>query len=281
MKYYRPENLSQYFDYLQEIDGLHATTLAGGTDLLPQYEQGVPISSYLIDIKKIEELRGIVEREKEIEIGALTTIAVLGKNSLVKRNCHALWMATREFAGEQIRHRATLGGNICNASPAGDTLPSLYALRARLKIVGPDSERQLPIQDFILGPGEVDLNAGEILQSIILTKQSYRSTFYKLGLRQAMSIAVVNFAIVHELKNRGFSYLSVAAGAVAPTVVYLDRITEAVRENQRALDDVISLVDEDIAPITDIRGTAEYRKTVLKNMLRYYLTGLLEEKDVR
>ncbi|NQU28606.1 MAG: FAD binding domain-containing protein, partial [Candidatus Marinimicrobia bacterium] len=185
MKYFRPENQRQLFDLLAEFSPAKRTLLAGGTDLMPRYENGLSLPENLIDLKKISDFIGITEADTEIVIGSLTSIETLKNSSLIHDHFHALWQATNQFAGVQIRHRATLGGNICNASPAGDTLPALYAHEASVRLISSSSQSELPIGDFITGPGTTALRKGEILQAVILPKRSGFSTFYKLGLRQA------------------------------------------------------------------------------------------------
>jgi len=277
VKYFRPENQRQLFDLLAEFSPAKRTLLAGGTDLMPRYENGLSLPENLIDLKKISDFIGITEADTEIVIGSLTSIETLKNSSLIHDHFHALWQATNQFAGVQIRHRATLGGNICNASPAGDTLPALYAHEASVRLISSSGQSELPIGDFITGPGTTALRKGEILQAVILPKRSGFSTFYKLGLRQAMAISVLNFAVVGTINSHGFSQLKIAAGAVAPTVKYLDQFTEAVKNNGKAIEDLIDLVDQDIAPIDDIRATGNYRRRVLKNVLAFTLTGLLNK----
>lgn len=276
MRYFRPRDLDHYFEYMETVDPFKATTLAGGTDLMPGYEQGRALPEHLIDIKAIPGLDGIVDRDTEVEIGALTSIESLKKSAAIQEHFPALAMAAKNFAGVQIRHRATIGGNIVNASPAGDTLPPLYAFDASVQIVGPDTERTIPVTDFIQGPGKVDLGPREVLRSVILPKGDHQSTFYKLGLRRAMAVAVVSFAVVYAWRGRHFSTLAIAAGAVAPTVVYLNALSRVIMEDPSALDSAIDLVDEEIAPIGDLRGTADYRRTVLKNILKFTLESLPE-----
>lgn len=238
---------------------------------MPRWEQGMPLPNQLIDLKKISGLTGIQERYNEITVGALTTVQDIKDSKLIQNNFTALSDAASQFAGVQIRHRATIGGNICNASPAGDLLPGLYVHGAKVTLLGPDGERQIPISDFILGPGETGLRPQEVLVSVKLPIRAVDSLFYKLGLRQAMAISVVNFAIVSHLNSSGsFSELIVAAGAVSPTVVYLDGFASAILDG-RAIEEAIELVDDDIHPINDIRASAAYRRTALKNVLKYFI----------
>lgn len=254
--------------------------LAGGTDLIPRWEQNKRLMpDVLIDIKKIDELSGIRENEDEIIIGALTTIQDIKSSKLIRKEFGAIFEAATQFAGVQIRHRATIGGNICNASPAADLLPGLYAHQAEIQLIGPGGHRFIPVSNFIVGPGETVMESEEIVSDIHLPRKGKKSLFYKLGLRRSMAIAVVNFAIVYDTNlDNSFTSLNITAGAVAPTIVFLKSFSDAIM-NGVPLDEAIRLVDKDISPINDIRATANYRRTSLKNVLKYtFKHELCEEK---
>ncbi len=251
--------------------------LAGGTDLMPSWQLSQTMPPHLVDLKGLAELTGIHDGEGAITIGALATLAEVERNPLIERHCPALTAAAREFAGVQIRHRATVGGNICNASPAGDTLPPLYAHGALVRLVSPEGERELPLEQFITGPGKTSLSPGEMLAAVIVPKRPGSSQFVKLGLRDSMAIAVVNFALTATVENGGFSALTVAAGAVAPTVVSLREFTGAILAGAD-LAEALPLVDNDIAPLSDLRASADYRRTVLKNLLEITVTQLMANR---
>jgi len=271
MKYYHPKTLTEFLNLKSKTSGKKVALLAGGTDLLPRYENGTPLPDHLIDLKNIPDLDSISFDKDELIFGSLVTIQELHDYPVVQAEFTALYKAAHEFAGPQIRHRGTLGGNICNASPAGDLLPVLYAFDAQLTIQGPDKKRELPIAEFILGPGKTDLQDNEILVSITLQRKQQRSKFQKVGLRQSMAIAVVNLAYVWEENTEGMSSLRIAAGSVAPTVVTLDLFTSAYLKTPHDLSTHLSLIDDAIAPIDDIRATARYRRTVLKNLIKDFL----------
>ncbi|NQV36877.1 MAG: xanthine dehydrogenase family protein subunit M [Candidatus Marinimicrobia bacterium] len=278
MKYFRPSSTHELHDYLVDVKEMSIAILAGGTDLMPRWNDDNGLRpDMLIDIKKIHECFGIREYENEIVIGALTTIQEIKNSILIQKYFGALSEAASHFAGVQIRHRATIGGNICNASPAGDMLPGLYAHRADMKVIGPNSSHSIPISDFIVGPGKTVLESNEIISEIHLKKSGDSSCFYKLGLRQSMAIAVVNFAIAYTRdSNNAFTSLNIAAGSVAPSIVFLNHFTDGIM-NGTSLDEAIELVDKDIFPIDDIRASADYRRTVLKNVLKYTFRHELHE----
>ncbi len=269
--------MAEYFQLLSDLPAEKVVRLAGGTDLLPAFGNGRMLPPHLVDLKGLPDLTGVHDEEGQIAIGALTTLAELEGDPLVQQHCPALAAAAREFAGVQIRHRATLGGNIVNASPAGDTLPPLQAHDARIRIAAPDGERELPLAELVTGPGETALARGELLIGVVIPKRPGLSIFYKLGLRSSMAIAVVNFALTTVVEGGGFSQLAVAAGAVAPTVVHLRQFTEALLAGT-TLSEALPLVDEDIAPISDLRATADYRRRVLKNLLEHHLSSILNGK---
>lgn len=275
MKYLRPASTDEFLTLLQEIPTAERMLLAGGTDLLPRFENGMDLPAILIDLKHLSELTSIREFSDRIEIGALTTIEEINRHPLIGKEFAALAQAAGQFAGVQIRHRATIGGNICNASPAGDTLPGLYAHGARLRLVSIVGHREIPIAEFVTGPGQTTLRGNEILERIILPRSAGYSTFYKLGLRQSMAIAVFNFAISGKLENDRFSHLRIAVGAVAPTVIYLEPFTDAILSGADPAE-AVNLVDGNIAPINDIRASASYRRRALKNVLIYTLEEMLD-----
>ena len=266
MKYFRPNTIDDYFTISNDIGKQDFTLFAGGTDLIPRYERGQNLSETIIDLKKLPDFTGIKKLGDNIEIGAGTTIEEIKNSNLIKKHFIALWQATTEFGSVQIRNRATIGGNICNASPAGDTLPALYAFNAKLLLRNKCGERTIPIDEFILGPGNTAIKEREILQAVILPLSSSKSIFYKLGLREAMAIAVVNFAIVYDQNQ-----LTIALGAVAPTIIKLTGL-----ENN-SIDQILENIDGAISPIDDIRATGLYRQKALQNMLRFELSKIIKK----
>ena len=275
MIYYRPSHLTECLELLRELPEVDCRILAGGTDLLPRMEAPASFPEHLIDIKGISDLHQISASKETLTIGALVTMEELRNDPTIQSEFAALHQALEQFAGVQIRNRATLGGNICNASPAGDCLPALYAFEAQVVLVGPRGQRQLPIRNFIQAPGRTTRHPHCLLHSIQLPRQGLDSAFFKLGLRDSMAISVVNLATVYELGSAGFTGLVMAAGAVGPTVALLDHFTQAILSGSELNAETLDLIDTDIAPIDDIRGTASYRSRVLKNICRAQLTEIM------
>ncbi|RMF09195.1 MAG: xanthine dehydrogenase family protein subunit M, partial [Candidatus Neomarinimicrobiota bacterium] len=264
MKYLRPATLLEAV----KLQSVHpqARLLAGGTDLMVRRTTWLKPDATLIDIKALPELQGLQSEDHRLWIGALTTVETLRTSPIVRERFPALAQAGDRFAGLQIRHRATLGGNLVNASPAGDLIPPLYVYQARVHLASAAGSRTLAIVDFFRGPGVTARQPDEILTGVTLPYPTGESAFFKVGNREAMAISVVNGALRWEVAEGRFRDLVVAAGAVAPTVVYCRRFTSALLEG-RPLAKALEALEADIAPIDDLRASAWYRRRVLARLL--------------
>jgi xanthine dehydrogenase small subunit len=235
--------------------------LAGGTDWMAALNArvGVERIGHVLDIWKVPELRGIGLHDGVLRIGALTTYAELMRSSTVLSSLPALSAVSREVGAVAIQNRGTLGGNICNASPAGDTLPLLLAAEARLIVGGPRGERTLAIDEFFVAYRKTALGADELLLRIdvpILPGAVLR--YRKVGTRKAQSVSRVLVAV-----RKGGGPLRIAAGCVGPIPLRCRHAEAAVEQGA----DVRAALEKDIAPIDDIRATAVYRGRVTANVL--------------
>lgn len=254
-------------------DDPHARALAGGTDLLVQARAGSRPSAF-VDLKRIPELVGLTLDEDGLRLGAATSAAEICEAPEVR----ALWPGFVEAVGllgsTQIQGRATVGGNLCNASPAADTTCPLIVNRARASIVGRDGERTVDVEDFTIGPGRTVLAPGEIVVALLLPRPAARTAdaYLRLIPRSEMDIAVVGAAVSVTLDEEGACVAArVAVAAVAPTALL---VPEAAAELVgRHLDDD-ALVRAGAAasaaarPIDDKRGTAAYRRRVVGVLTR-------------
>ena len=259
------------------------TVLAGGTDLMPQGNAGrVPAAGTLLNIRRIEALDMIVLDGGTLVLGSLVTIGRMQKDRLVREHAPMLAEVADHFASPQIRNSATIGGNICNASPAGDTLPALLALDAQLELAslakdGTVSTRRVPIDGFFTGPGRTRRAANELLTAIrVPLGASGRLTrFYKAGTRPALDISTVVIALACGRDSDGRLHgVRLALGAVAPTPLRARR-AEALLEG-KVLDDALAgaaarAAADEAQPIDDVRASAWYRKELLHNMTRRML----------
>ncbi|EMG38004.1 aerobic-type carbon monoxide dehydrogenase, middle subunit CoxM/CutM-like protein [Desulfocurvibacter africanus PCS] len=246
---------------------------AGGTDLLVRKRAGIAQGDPLVCLERIPELREIQESNGLLRIGAGITHTACSASPLVIKHAPVLALALRRIGSPQVRNMGTMGGNICTASPAGDSLPSLHILKAEVVLRSRESERALPLADFIRGPGKTDLRPGEILTEVrIPSAVDFQvQHFEKVGQRNAQAIAVVSLAALVRLNRRGIvEEVRLALGSVGPTVVRPREAEEALagrRLSLTALRQAAELVRSAVSPIDDIRATAAYRKEVAGNLL--------------
>ena len=239
--------------------------IAGGTDLIPFMRAGRLAPQVLVDIGRIPSLRGIWREDGWLRVGAATTHAELVRSPLVREMVPMLAEAAGHIGSQQVRNRGTIGGNICTASPAADTVPPLLALGAMVRVVSRKGERRLPLEAFLHGPGQTALQPDEYLADVWIPLPSRRpaQAFLKIGQRNAMAISLVNGAVALSLRDGVIDHVALALGAVAPTVVRC-RATEAMlcgRQLQPALlSEAAEAVRQSIRPISDVRGSCAYRE---------------------
>ncbi len=276
--YVAPSSLEQAADYLRSGE---VTILAGGTDLMPQSQGGrLKIKRTLMNIHHIAELKGIAVDGGAMRIGALATITEIMRSELVKKHFPILIEACDHFASDQIRNAATLGGNVCNASPAGDMLVPLLVLDAEVELAskpnGSLTRRRLPLAEFFVGPGKTRRGPAELLASLCipLPPAPHYARFFKFGTRPALDISTIAIGIAGTLNNGALSNVRVAFGAVAPVPMRAPR-TERALEGKRldpaTIDAVADIARDEVTPIDDIRATAWYRKELIHNMTKRML----------
>jgi CO/xanthine dehydrogenase FAD-binding subunit len=271
---YRPKNLREALS-VRASEG--AIPFAGGTDLMVRYryESGaVPdFPGAVLFLNHLEELRRIHRLDHGLSVGAGLTLTELIGNGEVPA---LLREAVATIAAPAIRNVATLAGNICNASPAGDSICALYALDAGVKLKSADAERVLPIYRFILGPGKTDLRKDEILTEIIIPEdRSTAHSFRKVGTRRANALSKLSLAGSVRISGDRVDEVRIAVGAVAPTVVRSLELEKSMAglsltELARKLEEVLQGYEVMIQPIDDQRSTAVYRKKVAMNLLRKF-----------
>ncbi|NWQ43991.1 FAD binding domain-containing protein [Bacillus sp. EB106-08-02-XG196] len=275
---YRFDRLDQT---LSQLNKENCAIIAGGTDVMVMYKsrRGVPpkIPKPIVFIDHLSELKQVYQKQKDLHIGACCTYSELLENPLIP---FVLKKAIKTIAAPAIRNRGTLGGNICNASPAGDTLPLLYVYNAKLLLRSIKGDRIVPISDFIQGVRRIQRESNEILAEIILPsvlEEGAHVVFEKVGNRNADAIAKVGFAGYIRLNGAVIDDVRFAFGAVGPTMVRSIDIEKMLLGKTIPLADsdiaqVVAAFDKIIKPIDDQRSTAIYRKTVALNLLRYFLS---------
>jgi len=273
----------QSFDYqkvyrLQEaLDAASASKgasafLAGGTDLLVQIKEGKKQPRCVIDVKGVHEMAGLTLSGDELSIGALTCIRTLETSLSVSEKAPLLAQAAAKLGSIQIRHRATIGGNLCNASPSADTASALLALDAQVEIYGKTGTRVIDLDKFFLGPGATVLGDGEILTrlKIPLTRKRRGSVYYKLSTRKAMDLAFVGVAVLLELDGGDrISKARIALAAVDPTPIRVPSVEKQLEGRMLSFDaarESAELAARSCKPISDLRASAEYRREMVREL---------------
>jgi len=267
-KIFMPETLEELWKILKEEPS--PLICAGGTDLLVKkiYREHT-----LIFIENIEKLKGIKDCGEHIWIGAGTTINQIIYNPVIKKEIPLLVKAMSEIGGHNIRNMATIGGNICTASPAGDSLPPLYLLDTELELMSEASTRKIPVEDFIKGPGKTDLKDGEILAGIVIKKPSDFNIhhFEKVGQRKSLAISIASFAALLRINTDGIIEKSrFAWGSVGPKIIIskeIDKILTGKNLSIENLKAASELTKKSVKPVDDIRASGEYRKNVSGHLM--------------
>lgn len=246
--------------------------LAGGTDLLVQIKERKIRPQCVIDLKGIREMDGLAILGDEFSIGALTCIRTLETSPSALEKVPLLAQAAAKLGSVQVRHRATIGGNLCNASPSAETAPALLALDAQAAICGKTGTRVVELGEFFLGPGATVLGQGEMLMrlKIPLTRNRQGSVYYKLSTRKAMDLAFVGVAVLLELDGDDqISKARIALGAVAPTPIRVpsaEKLLEGRVLSLEAARESAELAAQSCKPISDHRASAGYRREMVREL---------------
>ena len=264
MRYVRPDTLQAASQLLAKEKGA-AYVLAGGTDLLVRLRTGFIEPDLIVDIKRIAATRTVTKSATGWKIGAAVTGAELGENAALKKVWPGVVEAANLIGSKQVQGRATMTGNLCNASPAADSVPALVAAGAKVAIVGPKGKRTIPVEQVTTGPGKTSLKKGEIIESLTLPARPAKSgdAYLRFIPRTEMDIAVVGVGISLTLDAKGVvKEARVALGAVAPTVVLVPAAAKAIigtKLDAKAMDALAAACSAACNPIDDKRGTKDYR----------------------
>lgn len=264
LDYQAPETVDAAVALLQKA-GSGARVLAGGTDMLVQMREDIVRPSLLVDIKKIAETREIEIGAEYVTVGAAVTGAELGEHAELKAMWPGVVEAVNLIGSDQIQGRATIGGNLCNASPAADSVPALVAAGAKIAIAGPKGRREIAAEAFPKGPGRTVLEAGEFVTAIVLPRPATGSAdaYLRFIPRTEMDIAVVGAGVALTLDKAGTCTAArLSLGAVAPTVVLVEAAAKALigtKLEDDALAAFAAAASAACRPIDDKRGTVEFR----------------------
>ncbi|MBU0585371.1 MAG: xanthine dehydrogenase family protein subunit M [Alphaproteobacteria bacterium] len=273
MRYERPHSMEEAVGLLTGSTGTTAI-LAGGSDLLVRMKGGFTEPDLIVDIKSIDGLCDIRQTAEGFSIGAAVPCALLGENEALKREWPGVVEAANLIGSKQVQGRCTIVGNLCNASPAADSVPALVAAGARASIVGPAGRRTIAVEAVPTAPGKTSLAKGEIIDAILLDKRPARSAdaYLRFIPRTEMDIAVVSAGVCLTIDASGtVTSARVALGAVAPTVILVEeaaRILVGTKADAATLQKLEEACSAASRPIDDKRGTVAFRKQVAGVMAR-------------
>ena len=273
-----PGTLAEAYEILAERAGA-VKIIAGGTDLMVMMNSHLLNAAEFLDIWRLDELRGITDEGDRLRIGALATYTQLIKSLLIQDHSPALVAASRTIGAIQIQNRGTLGGNMVNASPAGDSLPVLAAYDAEVEIGSTRGIRRIGFNKFYTGYRKTVLEPDEMVVAVRIPKlkDGERDFFWKVGTRRAQAISKTVLAAKARLAGGVIESISIAVGSVAPTVIRAPRTEEFLIGKQPTpahIEQAKDIIAEEISPITDLRSTEHYRRTVTGNVLAKFLRQL-------
>ncbi|MCD3246024.1 xanthine dehydrogenase family protein subunit M [Clostridium botulinum C] len=275
---YRPETLKEAIDLIKEKDII---LISGGTDLMVKRKRcsGVEplFDKAVVFIKDLKELKNITFKDGILTIGSACTCSEIANSPLVP---DYLKKVVLSMASPGIRNMATIGGNICNSSPVGDTLPALYALEASLILESFRGRREIPINKFIVGPGRNIKEKDEILREIKLNIKDFNKILHrKVGTRNSIALAKLSFMGLSKIVDGKIKDIRLAFGAVGPTIINNKELEREIIKkgviNKEDIEKIKEKYSKIIKPIDDQRSKANYRKGVCLNLLGYYLENLM------
>lgn len=265
---------------LDALRAAPATVLAGGTDLMVEFRTGRTKPTRVVDVWKLDELRGLREEPGGLRIGALSTCGELRRAKIVRERFDVLAAACDEVGAEQIQNRATIGGNLGTASPAADLTPVLLALDASVRLVSRAGSRDLALEEFLVDYRRTARRSEELIESVFAPwpAPNERRAFRKVGTRRAQSISKLVVALSLRLDDSQGTHVRAAAGAVAPRTIRL-RALERTLEGAAPTAELCrraarAAATDDAAPIDDVRSTAAYRRHALARVLETLLCQL-------
>ena len=286
LSYLKPQSLAEALDFLNQY-GEKCKPYAGGTDLMVQLREEAPRLrgvEYLMDLGALEETRGIEVGEDLISIGTMTTHTQVNTSPVLRQHVPFLSEASSTVGSTQIRNNGTVGGNICNASPAADTLSPFVALNARLVAVSVNRTRRVDLKDAFVKAGVLKLEPNEMVTRIEIDRiDDYSTAFIKLGRRKALAISRMNAAVALKLENGVIQAARIAPGCVFATPDRVER-AEALIVGKAPSDELFTqaglAVSEEMIARTGVRWSTEYKKPVIEALIRRALcraAGLPED----
>lgn len=268
-----PETLEEALDLLDKNKELKI--IAGGTDVLIKLHHNKMNNAELLSLRGISELEEIkILDDESIEIGAMASFSKIFRDDIVQKNIKVLVEGAVSMGGPQVRNMATIGGNVCNGAVSADSAPALFSLNAKLRLRSKDNERIVPIQEFYLGPGKVDIKDNEILIGLIIKKEDYENLhghYIKFSNRKAMDIAMVSVAVVSSVENGKFSDLRIALGVSAPTpirCIEAEDYAKGIEITEENIEKIASLAVKSSKSRNSWRASKDFREHLIKELTK-------------
>lgn len=269
-EFVRPQNLSELLHIKKELQK-KALILDGGTNLLIYIKDGVIREGTIVDVTRLPEMKGIHRKNGTVEIGAAETMTDLMVSPVLKDSIPFIPEFIKDFGNLLVRNTSTIGGNIADASPIADSAPPLLVLDAQVVAASTEGERTIPLDEFFVKPQETALKSDEVLlRFLIPVRKSGRGHFIKLGLRRGTSCSVASAAVWLAIDGGSVQDIRIALGGVAPKPLRVKKTEVDFIGNKldvKTIDRIAQGVKEEITPITDVRGSAEYRREVTARLV--------------
>lgn len=278
-----PETINDALELL--IENPEMKIIAGGTDVLIKLHHKNIADVELLSLRKIEGLDKITMLEDEsIEIGAMVSFGQIFRDGIVEKHIKVLSEAAVSMGGPQVRNMATIGGNVCNGAVSADSAPALFCINAKVKLASKNSERIIPIKDFYLGPGRVDIKCDEILISLIIEKKDYENlsgNYTKFSNRKAMDIAMVSVCALASIENNKFKDLRISLGVAAPTPIRCseaENYAKGIEITKENIEEIASLAVKSSKARNSWRGSKDFRNHLIKELTKRSIEKIINSK---
>lgn len=277
--YFKPDTIDAALKLMDEM-GSSAKILLGGTDLMPAVRSGkTTLPQNIIELGHIKELNLIENNGETINIGVAAKLSDIVSSPIVKRKIPILVEAILSMASLQVRNMGTMGGNICNASPAADTAPPLLVLEAELEIMSVNGKRMVPIDQFFSGPGKTVLGSKEIVASVRIPvpQSTDKWGYYKLGRRKALTLSIISIAALARISDKTFEEARIALGAVGPTPLRIKAAEDFLKgksTDEAVIEEAARMVRNEVKPISDVRASKEYRQEMAQALTKKILLDI-------
>ncbi|MBE6054755.1 MAG: xanthine dehydrogenase FAD-binding subunit XdhB [Clostridium sartagoforme] len=275
---YEPKTIEEALDILEKKENIKI--IAGGTDVLIKLHHGNMSGIELLSIRNIDEIKAIdISDNGDIEIGSMASFTDIFRNEIINENIYVLSEAAVSMGGPQVRNMATIGGNVCNGAVSADSATTLFALNAQLLLRRKNEEKIVPIKDFYLGPGKVNILPDEILVKIIIRKEDYeglKGNYIKFSNRKAMDIAMLGVSVVGAFENNKFKDLRISLGVAAPTpirCIKAEEFSKGLEVNMKNIIEISAKALLDAKPRNSWRGSKDFREHLIKELTK---RGILE-----